>query len=260
VDLGLAGRSFIVTGGSRGLGFAVARELVSEGANVTVVSRAAEHVDAAIDALAAVGDGAAHGVVTDMTDDDAPTRIIGSALDTFGEVHGAFVSHGGPPSGSAADLDDDALRWSLELATMAPIRFTRDLATQLESGGAIVVLTSSSSVQPIADLAASNVARPAVWGYVKSLATELGPRGVRLNVLLPGRFGTERVAELEEDAARRTGSTPAQVRERYAQQIPLRRLGDPEELGRVAAFLLSPAASYVTGAAWAVDGGVIEGL
>lgn len=256
MELGLEARTFVVTGGTSGLGRAVADELVAEGANVFVVSRSADHVDGTVTEL---GERAA-GLAVDLTAADAPSRIIAAAKERFSQLHGAFVSHGGPPAGPAAELSDDDLDWSLKLAAAAPIRFVRDLAAELDGGGSIVVLTSSSSVQPIGGLASSNVARPAVWGYVKTLADELGPRGIRCNVLLPGRYATERVAELDRAAAEREGLTPEEVRTRDAAAIPLRRLGDPAELGRVAAFLLSPAASYVTGAAWAVDGGSIRGL
>lgn len=256
MDLGLTDRTYVVLGGTSGLGRAVARALVAEGANVVVGSRRQQHVD---DAVAALGERAA-GVVVDITDRDAPRRLIATARERFSGLHGAFVSHGGPPSGPAGDLDDDALQRALELATVGPIRLVREVTAELERGGSIAVLTSSSSVQPIPGLASSNVARPAVWGYVKTLADEVAPRGVRLNVLLPGRFATERVDELDEAKAAREGRPPEEVRAEAEAGIPLRRLGDPDELGRVAAFLLSPAASYVTGAAWAVDGGVIRGL
>lgn len=256
MDLGLTDRTFLVPGGTRGLGFAVAETLVAEGANVVVASRSSAHVDGAV---AALGDRAA-GTTADITDAGTPAALMALARERFGRLDGAFVSHGGPPSGTAAELDDDRLRQALDLAAVAPIRMVRDVTAALDAGGAVAVLTSSSSVQPIPGLASSNVARPAVWAYVKSLADELAPRGVRCNVLIPGRFATERAGELDADAAERSGRTPEEVREEAEAGIPLRRLGRPEELGRVAAFLLSDAAAYVTGTAWRVDGGAVRGL
>lgn len=256
MDLGLTDRTYLVPGGTSGLGLAVARALVGEGANVVVGSRSQEHVDAAV---ADLGE-RAHGITVDVTDGDAPRRLIDAARERFGSLDGAFVSHGGPPAGPAGELDDEALVRSLELAAIGPIRLVRDIVAELDAGGSVAVLTSSSSVQPIPGLASSNVARPAVWGYVKTLADEVAPQGVRVNVVIPGRFATERVAELDRSQAERDGRSPDEVRAESEAGIPLRRLGDPAELGRVAAFLLSPAASYVTGVAWAVDGGSIRGL
>lgn len=256
MDLGLAGRHVVVTGASSGLGLAVAEVLVAEGALVTIVARDEERTT---DAAAGLGDDVAV-VVADLTEDGASAHIINGANAAHGPIHGLFVSHGGPPSGSARDLDDDALETALDVSLRAPIRLVRDIAAVMDDGGAIAVLTSTSSVQPIPGLGSSNVTRPAVWGYCKALADELGPRGIRVNVVLPGRYDTARLRQLEDDWAMSSGATRAQIRADAAARIPLRRLGEPEELGRVAAFLLSPAASYVTGAAWAVDGGALRGL
>lgn len=256
MDLGLTDRTYIVTGGTRGLGFATAEALVADGANVVVASRSQEHVD---DAVARLG-GRASGVSVDLTDEDAPARLIAAAREATGRLDGAFVSHGGPPAGPATELDDETLRRSIELAEVAPIRLIRDVVAELTEGGAVAVLTSTSSLQPIDGLASSNVCRPAVWGYAKTLAQEVAPRGVRVNAVIPGRYATERIDELESDASARSGKSVTEIRAEAEAAIPLRRLGQPEELGRVAAFLLSPAASYVTAAAWVADGGTVRGL
>lgn len=256
MDLGLAGRTYLVSGGTTGLGFAVATVLVQEGANVVVGSRSQDKVDRALEELGS----SAVGVTVDIRSRDTPEAMLVAAEENFGSLHGLFVSHGGPPPGPATELTNDVLADALELATVGPIRLARDVAAYLPADGAIVVLTSTSSVEPYAGLATSNVARPAVWGYVKTLADEVGPRGIRVNALLPGRFTTDRILEFERDLAARAGTTVEHVRGESEQTIPLRRLGEPTELGRVAAFLLSPATSYVTGSAWNVDGGVTRGL
>lgn len=256
MDLQLADRVYLVTGGSQGLGSATVRVLVSEGARVIVCSRQQDNVEAAVEEFG----GQAIGVAADIRDAATPRALVQAAMQTFGRLDGAFISHGGPVPGPASELDDDDLHDALELAVVGPIRMARDVGAALGKGGCIVVLTSTSSVQPYPGLATSNVARPAVWGYVKTLADELGPRAVRVNALLPGRFATNRVIEYEEDLARRHKRPLANIRREAEESIPLQRLGDPLELGRVAAFLLSPAASYVTGTAWQVDGGVTRGL
>lgn len=243
MDLGLAGRCFVLTGASKGLGFATAHALVREGAHVVVSSSSQDNVAAATSELGAN----ARGLAVDLTDPAAPRQLIDRARAEFGRLDGLFVSHGGPPPGTPTELDDEALRKGLEIATIAPIRMVREVAAELGEGGSIVVLTSTSGAEPLPGLASSNVARPAVQGFVNDLANEIGPRGVRVNALLPGSYATERMREMSRNNPQAAADAE--------QATPLRRIGDPDELGAVAAFLLSDKAAYVTGAAWTADGG-----
>ncbi|MGH9303852.1 MAG: SDR family oxidoreductase [Acidimicrobiales bacterium] len=256
MDLGLQGRSFIVTGASRGLGLAVAAELVNEGAKVLIASRSSEAVERAASGLGA----AAVGVACDLADPGAPARLIEAAMGELGALNGAFVSHGGPPAASASDLDDATLDLAVEGSLVAPIRFVRELTRVLKDGDSVVVLTSSSAVEPLAGLVTSNLTRPGVWAYMKTLADEVGPRGVRVNCVIPGSFATDRIIDLLRRQAESSGRSLEELRVEADRQVPLGRIGEPEELAKVAAFLLSPAASYVTGSAWRVDGGAVRGL
>jgi 3-oxoacyl-[acyl-carrier protein] reductase len=267
VDLGLRGRTYIVTGGSRGLGFAAAQALTGEGARVLL---SAPHEATATAAVARLTDtGVAAGdvgwVVADNADPATPDRLIAAARERFGRLDGALISVGGSPTGTVASTTDDAWRSAFESVYLGAVRLARALAAELDgragpdaltgTGGSVVFVLASSVRVPLAELAISNGLFPGLAGVVKTLAEEIGPSGVRVNGILPVRIATDRVRELDA-----LSGDPDEVRARRSQTIPLRRYGEAVEFGRTAAFLLSPAASYTTGAMIPVDGGAIRSI
>jgi 3-oxoacyl-[acyl-carrier protein] reductase len=271
MDLNLRNRVYLVTGGSRGLGFAAAQALVAEDARV-VLSSPREASAAA--AAARLTQGAARAnsvawVVADNADAATPERLIAAAEDRFGRLDGALVSVGGTPSGTVATTPDEAWQAAFETVFLGAVRLARLLGAHLAgnnseeprngalagTGGSVVFVLASSVRVPLAELAVSNGLFPALAGVVKTLAEELGPSGIRMNGILPVRIDTDRVRQLDA-----LSGDPDAVRARKSQDIPLRRYGEPEEFGRLAAFVLSPAASYITGAMIPIDGGSIRSI
>ncbi|WP_371500083.1 SDR family oxidoreductase [Kitasatospora sp. NBC_00374] len=253
MDLGLHQKVYVVTGATRGLGLASARELVAEGARVVLSGRTEQSVATAVDALG--GPEHAHGVVADNGDPATADRLVGAARERFGRLDGVLVSVGGPGAGPVSQIEDDAWRGAFESVFLGALRIARAAAAALDEGGVIAFVLSGSVREPIPGLGISNGLRPGLAMAAKSLANELGPRGIRVIGLLPGRIDTDRLRELDA-----LGGDPQAARDRAAATIPLGRYGRPEEFGRVAAFLLSPAASYLTGVMVPVDGGALHGL
>jgi 3-oxoacyl-[acyl-carrier protein] reductase len=254
MDLALADRRFLVAGASRGLGAAVARALAADGARLALVARESDALRAAAKAVT----GEAIGL--DLSEPDGPAGAVRAAIDALGGLDGLLVNSGGPTPGTFEELDDAA--WSKAIAgtLMSSIRLIRQALPHLRAGRdpAILVILSSSAREPIPGLVTSNVLRPGLAGLIKSLASEIAP--IRINGLAPGRFDTDRIRVIDEALATRSGKDVETIKAETIARIPLGRYGDPDELGRVAAFLLSPAASYLTGVILPTDGGMIKSL
>jgi 3-oxoacyl-[acyl-carrier protein] reductase len=251
MDLGLADRTYLLTGATGGLGYATAQQLVADGANVVISSRSQESVDQAVAELGP----RAIGVAVDNADATAPDQLIAAAQQAFGRIDGILISVGGPPAGPILDRTEEEWRTAFESVFLGAIRLATTVAEQLGDGGSIAFVLSTSAKAPVPHLGISNGLRPGLAMAAKTMADELGPRGIRVNGLLPGRISTARVQSLDEA----TGDAAA-AQANAAQSIPLGRDGQPAEFGRVAAFVLSPAASFLTGIMVPVDGGATRSL
>jgi 3-oxoacyl-[acyl-carrier protein] reductase len=254
VDLGLTDHRFLVCGASRGLGAATALALSAEGARVAVAARASEDLQS----TATETGGTA--IPADLASPDGPAQAVRDAVAALGGLDGLLVNSGGPPMGTFETSDEDAWARAIEGTLLGTIRVIREALPHLREGRdpAIAIILSSSVREPIPGLITSNVIRPGLAGLIKTLVAEIAP--IRINGLAPGRFGTERIRQLDAKRAADGGTTVAEIERATIARIPLGRYGDPAELGRAAAFLLSPAASYLTGVILPVDGGMIRSL
>ena len=270
MDLGLHNRAYLVTGASRGLGFAAAEALIAEGARVVLSSPRETTASAAAGRLAqnaAAGD--VIWVAADNADPTTPARLIEAARGCFSRLDGALISAGGTPPGTISSTTDEQWRSAFESVFLGAVRLARVLAADLAdhssddvgsgpttgTAGSIVLVLAASVRVPLAGLPISNGLFPGLAGVIKALADDFGPSGVRINGLLPVRIATDRVREFDA-----LSGDPDEVRARQSELIPLRRYGEPEEFARAAAFLLSPAASYITGAMIPIDGGAIRSI
>lgn len=252
MDLGLAGRTFLVTAASGGLGRATAAALVGEGANVVLVARRADVLEEAVAELGFAHAAALPGDLAEAATAGAAAQL---ALDRFGGLDGALISVGGPPRGGVLENSDDEWRAAFDSVFLAGLRVARAVVGVATGPVALGFVLSTSVKAPLPTMAISNGLRPGLGVLVKQLADELGPEGGRVVGLMPGTILTERIRWLHAQTP-----DPAATRDAAAAAIPLRRFGDPAEFGRVAAFLLSPAATYVSGCVVPIDGGAMRAL
>ncbi|TNF36802.1 MAG: SDR family oxidoreductase [Gammaproteobacteria bacterium] len=262
MDLQLKGRVILVAGSSRGLGYAIASQLAAEGAIPVLGARDAQAVaDAAQRITADTGAPCLHAPL-DVTDETSIARWVATGQSHHGRIDGLVVNAGGPPAGRFDDFGDSAWQAAFELTLMSAVRMVRSVLPFMrqQHSGSILMLTSASIKEPIDHLLLSNVMRAGVSGLAKSLSRQLAPEGIRVNNLVPGLIATSRMDYLDAMAGKAAGRTADEQRADNASRIPLGRYGEPAEFARAAVFLLSDAASYMTGATVVVDGGTLRSV
>ena len=261
MNLGLEEKRALVTAASAGLGFSVANALAAEGAVVSLCSRDADRANAAAEKLKASGKQDVYAFAADVSNEEDLHRLTSDAVGAMGGLDILVCNAGGPPSGGFSSLQESDWDKAYQLTLMSVVRSVQNAIPHLEKQGGRILLVASSSVKrPIPNLLLSNVFRPAVQALCKSLAIELAGRNIQVNCIAPGRIKTERTDELDNALARKQNTTFEEVRARSINQIPMQRLGTPEEFGKVAAFLCSDAASYVSGSTILVDGAAVTCL
>ena len=260
MNLGLENRVALVAAASKGLGFGVARALAADGARVSICSRSTDDINAAAARLREETGAEVMATSCDVTDPASIDNWVNASVAAWGHIDALLVNAGGPPAGEFREISEAQWEAAFQLTLMSSVRMINAALPHMGNGGAILTVTSSSIREPIARLALSTVMRSGVMGLVKTLADELAGDGIRVNNLIPGRIDTDRVRQLDAITARRTGITPEEAREQALANIPLGRLGSIDDFGKAGAFLLSPAAAYITGASLRVDGGQMRSV
>jgi 3-oxoacyl-[acyl-carrier protein] reductase len=256
MDLGLKGKRAVVMAASRGLGYASAMGLAREGCHLVICSRDEARINAAADAIRQATGAKVKALVADVSSSTEAKRLVDTAVSEYGGLEIVLHNAGGPPAGETLQMTDEQWQKAFEQNLLSLTRIARAAAPEMAKAGygRVLTIASSSIKQPIPNLALSNALRAGVWGLAKTLSRELAPQGILVNVIAPGRIDTERIAELDQANAQKSGKTVEDVRKASVASIPLGRLGRPEELANLVVFLASQAASYITGQAITVDG------
>ncbi|OCA85618.1 3-oxoacyl-ACP reductase [Bacillus sp. FJAT-27225] len=261
MDLNLKGKTAVLAASSQGLGFAIAKQLYKEGANVVLSGRDEEKLKQRLTELEGVGEGKAICIETDLTNPRDIKGLISGAVQQFGTIDILVNNSGGPPAGSFESLSEEQWKGAFELNVLSYVRLIQEALPHLKkNGGRILNIASSSIKEPIAGLILSNTYRAGIVGMSKTLASELAPYKILINTIAPGRISTDRTKHLDQFRAEKLGVDREAVEDNVKKSIPLGRYGTPEEFAKVAAFLLSDANSYMTGQAFIVDGGMVKSI
>ena len=261
MDLGLKGLRALATGASRGLGYATAKGLAAEGVHVAINSRNSEKLAQSAATISHLTGSQVIALPGDVTDPMIPEQLVLKAVQAFGGIDLLVTNAGGPPPGKFESFDDSTWQTAIDLSLMSHVRLIRAALPhlRLSKSASVLAVTSYSVKQPIANLLLSNSIRMATIGLVKTLALELGPEGIRFNSILPAWTETERVYELMAARAKNNHTDLETEMQKQARDSALGRMGTPVEFANAAVFLLSPAASYITGVMLTVDGGMYKG-
>lgn len=262
MDLGLQGKVALVAAASRGLGKAVAEELANEGVSLILCARDQETLDKTCNEIRQKSGTKILSLAADLSETEDIERLYQTGMDEFGQIDILVTNVGGPPAGIFENLSRESWETATNLLLTSVLDLTRLVLPQMKERrwGRILNITSIASKQPVDNLILSNSLRAAVTGFAKTLANEVAPLGITVNNILPGYTRTERVVQLAETIAQKEGISPAQATAKWEAEIPMKRLGEPNEFAALAAFLVSKRASYITGSSIAVDGGWIRSL
>lgn len=257
METNLRNKVICVAGSSKGLGFGIAKQAALDGAHVSIASRNIENIDKAIEELNPIAKGKVKGYILDASKSHSIKGWISETLNDFGSIYGLVTNAGGPPAGMFEDFDDKQWHDAFELTLMSNVRMIREVLPIMKSNkeGSILTVTSSSVKEPIDILLLSNVMRSGVVSLAKSLSFYLAKHNIRINNLVPGRFDTDRVKQLDSFKASKLGTSKEIVKSSFEKAIPLGRYGHIDEFGKAAIFLLSDAATYITGETLIIDGG-----
>lgn len=256
MELGLKGKRALVMAASRGLGFASALGLAREGCRLVICSRDQQRIENAADTIRKQTGADVTALVADVSSAEEAKRLVDAAVGAYGGLEIVVHNAGGPPAGETLQMSEEQWQKAFEQNLLSFTRIVGAAAPEMKKAGygRVLTIASSSIKQPIPNLALSNALRAGVWGSAKTLSRELGPQGILVNVIAPGRIDTERIAELDQANAQKSGRAIEDVRKASVASIPLGRLGRPEELANLVVFLASEAGSYITGQAITVDG------
>jgi len=260
MDLGLKDKVALVAASSKGLGYGVAKALAAEGTKVSLCSRSADAVNAAAKTLADEYGVETLATACDVTKADDIQAWVNKTVEAWGTIDCLLVNAGGPPAKVFKEITDEEWQAAFELTLMSSVRMIRATIPHMTNGGSILTVTSSSIKEPIPRLGLSTIMRSGVMGLVKTLADELADDGIRVNNLIPGRIDTDRVAQLDQNTSNKLGISIEEVKKQSIAKIPMGRYGNIDDFGTAGAFLLSPAASYITGATLRVDGGAMRSI